>query len=197
MEPTTRSMERRFSSSLSAPTRPGRSALSMGAAALGDVLGSLLHRRGLFSQRVLYHDALNSLQLDLFADSVSSAIFSSWLSHRHASKEEGAPNVLEPGVSGPIRRNRSCISPRTAIEGSMSRYCTQYVAEVGDRYEHAPEAERTSYFREATLKLMVAAQKATLEAFGIQLTPGFMRAACMNGRSGPGNRWFKISRLRL
>jgi len=84
---------------------------------------------------------------------------------------------LSRAFPGPIRRNRSCISLERLSREYVKDIARSIVAEVGDRYEHAPEAERTSYFREATLKLMVAAQKATLEAFGIQFDTWFYESS--------------------
>jgi arginyl-tRNA synthetase len=136
------------------------------AAALGDVLANLLASQGCFVSREFYiNDALNSTQLEIFAE----ATFARYL------QQLGHPLVfpdgrVEPGAVHPDSPEESAPVPfpEKGYPGEYLRDIARDIAaEVGARYAEAPEPERTAYFRQTTLDRMLASQRATLEAFGL------------------------------
>lgn len=136
------------------------------AAALGDVLGNLLASQGCMVGREFYiNDALNSTQIEIFADSVF-ARYLQQLGH----PLRFADSKIEPGVESALSHPNSPLVafPEKGYPGDYVKDIARLiVAEVGDRYANAPEHERNAYFRQATLHLMVNTQKAALEAFGL------------------------------
>jgi arginyl-tRNA synthetase len=139
------------------------------AAALGDVLGNLLAAQGAGVGREFYiNDALNSLQLEKFAQSVTIRYLQQ-LGHPvlvPAANDDEA-DTTEPGVAQAGEKPLVHF-PKDGYRGEYVKDIAKaIVAEVGDRYENAPEAERAPFFRKATLERIVAAQRAALEAFGI------------------------------
>lgn len=139
------------------------------AAALGDVLGNLLASQGAGVGREFYiNDALNSLQLEKFAHSVTIRYLQQ-LGHPvlvPAANDDEA-DTTEPGVAQAGEKPLLHF-PKDGYRGEYVRDIAKaIVAEVGDHYENAPEAERAAFFRRATLERIVAAQRAALEAFGI------------------------------
>ena len=51
------------------------------------------------------------------------------------------------------------------------------VQEIGDRFETGHEAERDAYFREATLRYMIATQRDALASFGLQFDTWFYESS--------------------
>ncbi len=150
------------------------------AAVLGDVLGNLLQSQGAHVEREFYiNDALNSLQLELFAQTVA-VRYGQQLGHAVSmpSSEEGEAPVVEPGFPVTNPTKATLYFPMKGYRGEYVRDIARSVVdEVGDRYEGGDEAERNAFFRQATLHRMVAAQKAALEAFGIQFDTWFYESS--------------------
>lgn len=136
------------------------------AAALGDVLANLLASQGCDVSREFYiNDALNSTQLEIFAE----ATYARYL------QQLGHPLVFpdgraEPGASYPEAAAdlKPVHFPEKGYPGEYLRdIARDIVTEVGAHYAAAPEAERAAFFRKATLERMLARQSATLAAFGL------------------------------
>jgi arginyl-tRNA synthetase len=151
------------------------------AAALGDVLGNLLASQGCRVGREFYiNDALNSTQLDRFAESVYVRYLQQLgYSVRLPRSGEETVEKIEPGENG----DASCEYPTIPFpaDGYLGEYVKDIartiVREVGNRYENASEEDRNAFFREATLAQMIAQQKAALEAFGIQYDTWFYESS--------------------
>jgi arginyl-tRNA synthetase len=151
------------------------------AAALGDVLGNLLASQGAYVEREFYiNDALNSLQLEKFAASVALRYLQELghpLTVPAANQDE--PAVIEPGgASGNL--TPALTFPQDGYRGEYVRDIARgIVNEVGDRFAYplALEPESMAYFREATLKSMVAAQREALEAFGLHFNTWFFESS--------------------
>lgn len=131
------------------------------AAALGDVLGNLLAAQGCEVGREFYiNDALNSTQMEVFAESVI-ARYLQQLGHPLNFADGRTESAGETGKS-PVA------FPEKGYPGDYVReIAAKIVAEVGAKFEDDASEERTAYFREATLRYMIASQRAALEAFGL------------------------------
>jgi arginyl-tRNA synthetase len=161
------------------------------AAALGDVLGNLLAAQGCAVGREFYiNDALNSLQLEKFAQSVS-VRYLQQLGHPvlipAASDQEA--DVVEPGAPQPDLTQELSLArfPKDGYRGEYVKDIARIiVSEIGARFdpEHPrysqdaadtpiSEEERLAYFRKATLERMLASQRAALQAFGIEYDTWF------------------------
>lgn len=145
------------------------------AAALGDSLANLLAAQGCEVGREFYiNDALNSLQLELFAQTVAVRY----------QQQLGAPvimpdGVIEPGVPQSGGGEKASVRfPENGYRGEYVRdIAREIVTEVGDRYLNAPESEQNAFFRQATLQRMVASQRAALEAFGVRYDRWFYESS--------------------
>lgn len=151
------------------------------AAALGDVLANLIGAQGARVGREFYvNDALNSLQLELFAESVFvrylQQIGHSVLVPATSDEEQ---DTVEPGAGKTLETSLPTISfPKAGYRGDYVKDIARGIYEaVGARYADAPEEERNAYFREATLKGMIETQKRTLEAFGILFDTWFFESS--------------------
>jgi arginyl-tRNA synthetase len=154
------------------------------AAALGDVLGNLLASQGCEVGREFYiNDALNSLQMDIFAKSVELRYLQQ-LGHPllipAANDEE--EDVVESGA--PLSSQAEALPllhfPKSGYRGEYVKdIAGAIVSEVGSRYAHgqSSEEERLSYFRSATLEKMLGAQRAALEAFGLRYDTWFYESS--------------------
>ncbi len=164
------------------------------AAALGDVLGNLLASQGCAVGREFYiNDALNSLQLDKFAESVY-VRYLQQLGHPvliPASHEE-EKDIIEPGVPQPepTAEFAPVPFPKDGYRGEYVKDIARAIAaEIGTRFDteaaqhagDAPQAptdqERAAFFRKATLERMIAGQKAALQAFGIEYDTWFYESS--------------------
>ncbi|MCW3099620.1 MAG: arginyl-tRNA synthetase [Chthonomonadaceae bacterium] len=146
------------------------------AAALGDVLGNLLASQGCAVGREFYvNDALNSTQMEIFAESVIARYL----------QQLGHPLTFADGRTEPGVAQADGESAKSPVEFPEKGYPGDYVreiaskivAEVGARYETGDEAERNAYFREATLRYMIASQRAALEAFGLHYDSWFFESS--------------------
>lgn len=151
------------------------------AAALGDVLGNLLASQGAVVEREFYiNDALNSLQLEKFAASVALRYLQELghpLSVPSSNPEEA--DILEPGGADVVLQPQLSF-PKDGYRGEYVRDIARaIIAEVGNRFAYplALEPESMAYFREATLKSMVAAQREALQAFGLQYNNWFYESS--------------------
>lgn len=146
------------------------------AAALGDVLGNLLASQGCTVGREFYvNDALNSTQMEIFAESVI-ARYMQQLGH----PLNFADGRTEPGTAQAVGEPaKSTLEfPEKGYPGDYVReIASKVLAEVGARYESGDEAERNAYFREATLRYMIASQRAALEAFGLHYDTWFFESS--------------------
>lgn len=148
------------------------------AAVLGDVLGNLLASQGAVVSREFYiNDALNSLQLEKFSNTVL-VRYMQELGHPVIvpSAEDGGAEIIEPGApnSKPADDLSPVPFPKDGYRGEYVRDIARgVVAESGDKYLKCSDEERQAYFRQATLNRMVAAQKSALEAFGIHFDNWF------------------------
>lgn len=139
------------------------------AAALGDVLGNLLASQGAVVSREFYiNDALNSLQMELFAESVY-VRYLQLLGHPvFIPAYEDAPDRTEPGLPETLAGKELAHFPANGYRGEYVKDIARSIlARVGAQYETASVEDRSAYFRPATLELMLASQKAALEAFGV------------------------------
>ncbi len=161
------------------------------AAALGDVLGSLLASQGCEVSREFYiNDALNSLQLDKFTETV----------YVRYMQQLGYTVVMPEG--GSDDNSNAAAQPTSAIPFPKDGYRGDYVRdiaravvdEVGARYApavarifgvpaahaestHITEEETKAFFRQATLHGMIATQKAALDAFGLRFDTWFYESS--------------------
>lgn len=150
------------------------------AAVLGDVLASLLKSQGAKVSREYYiNDALNSLQLEKFADSVA-VRYSQYLGHpvvvppADADSEE----IVESGIPETNAEKLSIHFPKDGYRGEYVKDIARDIfSEVGDRLENASEEERNAYFRTATLSHMIATQRGALSAFGVEFDTWFYESA--------------------
>ncbi len=150
------------------------------AAALGDVLGSLLASQGCTVFREFYiNDALNSTQLESFSASVYARYLQS-LGHpllmpagkgyQEDTEEPGSPQSL-PGKA-------TVHFPETGYPGEYVRdIAAAIVKEVSDKYETGNKAERDAYFREATLRSMIEMQRNALASFGLHFDTWFYESS--------------------
>ncbi|HLV81903.1 MAG TPA: arginine--tRNA ligase [Chthonomonadaceae bacterium] len=142
------------------------------AAVLGDVLGHLLAAQGCQVGREYYiNDALNSLQLEKFAESVTIRYLQQ-LGHPvlMPASGEGEEDMIEPGTDYPgLEGERPLIPfPKDGYRGEYVKDIARVIlAEVGPVYAQTSAEERVGFFRRATLDRMIAAQRDALEAFGI------------------------------
>jgi arginyl-tRNA synthetase len=151
------------------------------AAVLGDVLANLLAAQGCTVGREFYiNDALNSLQLETFAQTVM-VRYLQQLGH----PVQMPDGVIEPGQNGAT--GKPLPTARFPEKGYRGEYVKDIAAvivgEIGERYQAALEArfcregadaadepldpDMATYFRQATLHRMLDAQKRALEAFGV------------------------------
>ena len=162
------------------------------AAALGDVLGNLLASQGCGVSREFYiNDALNSLQLDKFTETVY-ARYMQQLGYAVAMPESGASDEAAPATTSPAG---AIPFPKDGYRGDYVRdIARNIVAQVGDRYApaiarmygvpaahaehtHVSEEETKTFFRKATLDGMIATQKAALDAFGLRFDTWFYESS--------------------
>ena len=146
------------------------------AAALGDVLASLLASQGCEVAREFYvNDALNSTQLGLFAEATYARYMQQLgcpIVFPDGRTEPGAPYPDAPAALAPVP------FPENGYPGEYLRdIARDIVGEVGARYAGVPEVERTAYFRGTTLERMLARQRATLEAFGLVYDTWFLESS--------------------
>ena len=168
------------------------------AAVLGDVLGNLLASQGCVVSREFYiNDALNSLQLEKFTETVM-ARYMQQLGHalqfadgdNNASTTEPGVTQEEGGANLPV-----VPFPKDGYRGEYVRdIARSIVGEVGNRYAGAvaqilgvnvdtlypadvSAEEVKTYFRQATLHGMIATQKAALEAFGLHFDTWFYESS--------------------
>lgn len=146
------------------------------AAALGDVMGNLLAAQGCEVGREFYvNDALNSTQMEIFAESVIARYLQQSGHPLHF-----ADGRTEPGVSQTDgNAAQSPVEfPEKGYPGDYVReIAAKVVAEVGSRYAEGDAAERNAFFREATLRYMIASQRAALEAFGLHYDTWFFESS--------------------
>ncbi len=145
------------------------------AAALGDVLGNLLASQGCTVGREFYvNDALNSTQMEIFAESVIARYL-----QLQGHPLNFADGRTEPGAVQTDGSSKDPIDfPEKGYPGDYVReIASKVIAEVGSRYEAGDEAERNAYFREATLRYMIASQRAALEAFGLHYDTWFFESS--------------------
>ena len=144
------------------------------AAALGDVLANLLASQGCEVGREFYiNDALNSTQLDLFGYSV----YLRYLQYQGQAIKmpDGA---IDPGVPETDAAKPILTFPENGYQGVyVKEIAKEILAEVGDKYNDAPEAERALFFRNATLQRMVESQKAALESFGLKFDTWYLESS--------------------
>jgi arginyl-tRNA synthetase len=148
------------------------------AAALGDVLANLFAAEGAEVHREFYvNDALNSLQLELFARTVKVrylqelgypiAMPEGDVESEPQSGDASKPIIPFPsnGYLGEYVRDIA----RRIVEEIGNRYETTVAKELlGDEETASSEAEeRDRYFREATLRIILELQRQALEAFGV------------------------------
>lgn len=143
------------------------------AAALGDVLGNLLVSQGCGVSREFYiNDALNSLQIDKFAESCYARYMQQLGYPLHfAPDEAGEGEKIEPGISGQNAPAEAAPLPFPK-DGYQGEYVKDIahgiVAEVGRKYENDDSPARRAYFKIETPRRMIAAQEEALLAFGIR-----------------------------
>ena len=144
------------------------------AAALGDVLANLLASQGCEVGREFYiNDALNSTQLDLFGYSVYLRYLQ--LQGQAIKMQDG---TLDPGVPETDAAKSVLTFPENGYQGVyVKEIAKEILAEVGGKYNSAPEAERTEFFRNATLQRMVESQKAALAAFGLHFDTWYFESS--------------------
>ena len=144
------------------------------AAALGDVLANLLASQGCEVGREFYiNDALNSTQLDLFGYSV-------YLRYLQLQGQaiKMPDEAIDPGVPETDSAKPTLTFPENGYQGVyVKEIAREIFAEVGDKYNDAPEAERTIFFRNATLQRMVESQKAALESFGLKFDTWYFESS--------------------
>jgi arginyl-tRNA synthetase len=168
------------------------------AAALGDVLGNLLASQGCTVKREFYiNDALNSLQLEKFTETVM-ARYMQQLGHPlHFAEGDNSAATREAGASqeGSEADLPAVPFPKDGYRGEYVRdIARSIVAESGNRYAGAvahvlgvpagslyhtiitPDEAKT-YFRQATLHGMIATQKAALESFGLHFDAWFYESS--------------------
>ena len=142
------------------------------AAVLGDTLGNLLAAQGCAIGREYYiNDALNSLQLEKFAESVT-VRYLQRLGHPvlMPASGEGEEDLIEPGADyAGLEGDRPLIHfPKDGYRGEYVKDIARAILEdVGPVYAQTAGEERADFFRRATLDRMIAAQRDALEAFGI------------------------------
>ncbi len=146
------------------------------AAVLGDVLASLLATQGAEVSREYYiNDALNSLQLEKFANSVAIR-YAQFLGHPVVvpPADESSQETLEPGTPQTDPAKAVLHFPKDGYRGEYVKDIAQSIfEEVGTHLETAPAEEKSDYFRTATLKQMIATQRNALQAFGIEFDTWF------------------------
>lgn len=153
------------------------------AAALGDVLGNLLAAQGGTVRREFYiNDALNSTQIDKFAETIA-VRYMQQLGHPvlipprdpegEAITESGIPQTGQTGEKSLVH------FPKDGYRGDyMKDIAKEILAEFGPDYENAPLSEQAALFRQASLQRCLDMQRRALEAFGLHY-----------------NIWFHESRL--
>lgn len=178
---TTRTGERVLIEFVSAnPTGP-ISVVNGRAAALGDVLANLFAAQGATTGREFYiNDALNSTQMELFSETVYVRYLQCWGRSVRILIGEPAQPIIEPGYM--TNPEAVGLAPIHFPEGGYPGDYVKDIAkslydEVGDRYVNAPEEERKAFFRDATLKRMVATQQAALAAFGLHFDTWFYESS--------------------
>ncbi len=144
------------------------------AAALGDVLANLLASQGCEVGREFYiNDALNSTQLDLFGYSVYLR-YLQWQGQA-VKMPDGS---IDPGVPETDAAKPILIFPENGYQGVyVKEIAKEILTEVGAKYNDAAEAERTIFFRNATLHRMVESQKAALAAFGLKFDTWYFESS--------------------
>ena len=144
------------------------------AAALGDVLANLLASQGCEVGREFYiNDALNSTQLDLFGYSVYLRYLQ--LQGQAIKMPDG---IIDPGVPETDAAKPTLTFPENGYQGVyVKEIAKEIFAEVGAKYNDAPEAERTVFFRNATLQRMIESQKAALESFGLHFDTWYFESS--------------------
>ena len=162
------------------------------AAALGDVLGNLLASQGCGVSREFYiNDALNSLQLDKFTETVyvrymQQLGYTVVMPDAAGADESATTNTPSTGA---------ILFPKDGYRGDYVRDIARDIVDaVGDRYAPviarmygiaAAHAEHTrisdedtkAFFRQATLQGMIATQKAAMDAFGLRFDTWFYESS--------------------
>lgn len=166
------------------------------AAALGDVLGNLLASQGCAISREFYiNDALNSLQLEKFGETVM-ARYLQQLGHPLQFQNESGNATTETNSGSDAAASLPPVPfPANGYRGEYVKDIARSIIEqVGNRYAGAaahalgvpmPDVYRTSinvtearaFFRQQTLRGMIAAQKAALDAFGLHYDTWFYESS--------------------
>ena len=132
------------------------------AAALGDVLANLLTAQGCKVQREFYiNDALNSLQIDKFAETIA-VRYLQWLGHPVQIEDKTEPPLADFGAKSIVN------FPENGYRGDyMKEIAQEILEEQGAGYEDKTDAERIEAFRAPALEKCLAMQKRALDAFGL------------------------------
>ena len=184
------------------------------AAVLGDVLGNLLASQGCVVSREFYiNDALNSLQLEKFGETVM-ARYLQQLGHPLLFQNESGETTAESNstagsVSGSgVDANSASATSLPPVPFPQNGYRGEYVKDiarsivddVGNRYAGAvaqalgvpmPDTyhtaisveEASAFFRQQTLQGMIAAQKAALDAFGLHYDTWFYESSLYENKA--------------
>lgn len=143
------------------------------AAALGDVLGNLLAAQGCTVRREFYiNDALNSNQIDKFAETIS-VRYMQHLGHPvvFSPREPGGEPIIEPGAAseGESAEKTPVTFPKDGYRGDyMKDIAREILAEFGPGYENVSHEERVRAFRQGALERCIGMQRRALEAFGLE-----------------------------
>ncbi len=184
------------------------------AAVLGDVLGNLFASQGCVVSREFYiNDALNSLQLEKFGETVM-ARYLQQLGHPLLFQNESGETTAESNStagsvsgSGADANSASATSlppvpfPQNGYRGEYVKdIARSIVDEVGNRYAGAvaqalgvpmPDTyhtaisveEASAFFRQQTLQGMIAAQEAALDAFGLHYDTWFYESSLYENKA--------------
>ena len=166
------------------------------AAALGDTLGNLLASQGCAVSREFYiNDALNSLQLEKFGETVM-ARYLQQLGHPLQFQNENGDATTETQPGADASTSLPAVPfPANGYRGEYVKDIARVIIDqVGNRYAGAvahalgvpmPDIYRTSinvteartFFRQQTLQGMIAAQKAALDSFGLHYDTWFYESS--------------------
>lgn len=149
------------------------------AAVLGDVLASLLASQGNSVDKEYYiNDALNSLQLEKFANSVSIR-YQQYLGHPVIVPplDDTDEEKQEQGIPATDPTKNTLHFPKDGYRGEYVKDIAHAIfEEKGDTLESASHEEKDAYFRTATLQRMVEAHRGALASFGIHYQNWFFES---------------------
>ncbi len=142
------------------------------AAALGDVLANLLTAQGCIVEREFYiNDALNSLQIDKFAETIA-VRYLQWLGHPVQIEDKTEPPLTESGAKSVVH------FPENGYRGEyMKEIAEEILEELGAGYEDKTDAERIEAFRVPALEKCLAMQRKALDAFGLSYDTWFYESS--------------------